>query len=94
MGRCTIINHFLSRLNFRLDLTVTMINLLARMESVEAENSAFRDEIDALENTVAQQEQIIADQQLVDNSTSDRLEALEVDQQGIMCNFGDDNERL
>ena len=77
------VNHCLTRFNLHLDLTVTMFNLIERVESLEAKNSVLREEIDVLQNTVAQQEQIIADLQLVDNSTSDRLEVVETDLQGV-----------
>ena len=70
-----------------------MFSLLERIESLETENSLLREEVDVLQTTATQQEQIIADLQLADNSTDDRLEevetdlqTVEVDLQGIMDN--------
>ena len=68
---------------FHTDLTTTMFTLLERMESLETENSLLREEVDVLRTTATEQEQIIADLQLADNSTDDRLQAVETDLQTV-----------
>ena len=59
------------------------MNLLERIEILETENSLLREEVDVLQTGATQQEQINADLQLADNSTDDRLEAVETDLQTV-----------
>ena len=64
------------------------------MEGLESANNILQQRVDILENTVTEQEQIIATLQATDNTTVDRLQTVEqdlreveVDVQGKPCSY-------
>ena len=49
------------------------------MESLESANDVLQQRVNILENTVSEQEELIATLQAMDNTTVDRLQTVEMD---------------
>ena len=75
-------------------MTSSITALLERVEGLESANNVLQQRVNILENTVSEQEQMIATLQAMDNSTIDRLQGVEedlgeveVNVQGTPCSY-------
>ena len=61
----------------------TLETVLLRIAALEYANNIQQEELDTLRSTVTQQEQIIADLQVSDNSMNDRVQVVEDELQAM-----------